>query len=132
MIYKIIINGTAANCNSKISTKETTSKIYRILFLLQSNDVNLNEKRGILETNRKQEIITSISRNSGCKNRLQRKSPTTFSGLIPETKAKIEKIKIAFAGVGSPRKLLTCFSSILNFANLQAENTGIKNPKNAT
>ena len=81
----------------------------------------MSENMWIFETSRKHDkpIITSkkyLLKTSSAKGRLR----------LLSAKNPNAAIKIAFAGVGNPLKLFTCFVSMLNLANLYAENTATK------
>lgn len=84
-----------------------------------------SEDIGMLLTSSNERIIEATGMNQLLFNNVM----TTVGILLMAQiwpKLTSEPIIIAFEGVGNPMKLFFCFSSILNFASLTAENTTIK------
>ena len=101
-------------------------KIYLILLLFQSNDLNLSEKRGNSATNRYENTAVTANR----KKRLSVSIANEWE-VSDEMKAS-EQINSALAGVGSPINESLCRVSMLNFANRNAEKTAMINAGTAT
>lgn len=122
IIYKITIIGNEANNNIEKSITELIMSINWNKLALKLSDFIFKENNLMSETIKRQNAIT-IGIKIKIESKFKKAKLSAFKIIwIKETK------KIAFAGVGSPKKSTDCRVSLLNFANRQAEKTGINTP----
>ena len=124
-MYSKITTDNPAQCSVIRINAEIITKIYRILLLFQSNDLNLSEKSDNSATSKYENTTTTANR----KKRLSVSLAHVFS---PDVTKTSEQMKIALAGVGNPINESVCRVSMLNLANRNAEKTVMKYAESAT
>ena len=121
--YKSIINdkvSTARLRKNKLRTtiNERAKKVHLISLSFHLKWENFKEKNDTLETSKYENKIIRKRSDLYIKYSLKAND-------VDSKKITIETKNSAFAGVGSPMNFLVWASSILNFANRNAENIGI-------
>jgi len=124
-MYSKITTDRPAQCSAIRINADSITKIYRILLLFQSNDLNFNEKSGNSATSKYENITVAA-------NIKKRLSVSVAHEYPPDEIKHNEHINNALAGVGNPINESVCRESMLNFANRNAENTAIINADTAT
>ena len=112
--------------NITIATTANVISMNFFSFPVHPKCLNFNENIGNSDTKSKDVTITITIIATGLQQKSVNQSDTPSFNRVSDV-ATNEERNNALAGVGKPIKLLVCLSSILNFANLNAENAGIKN-----
>ena len=111
--------------NIIIATTANTISINFFSFPAQPKCLNFNENIGNSETKSKDVAITITIIATGLEQKSVNQLDVPFFNRISDVDTNDDRNN-ALAGVGKPIKLLVCLSSILNFANRNAENAGTK------
>lgn len=101
-------------------------KIYLNTFFENAKDLNFRAINGNSATIKKHETKVNTTNRIGSIKIIELIEVSNFR--IKGNEAK----KMALAGVGKPKNTSDWRGSLLNLANLNAENTGIKNAKKGT